>query len=314
MRISIVTVCHNSSDALPDFLASLQPYVCGGGDHEVDVVAVDNASQDGSVDLLRAAPFAVDVVRSATNDGYAAGINRGVRRRPNADAYLILNPDTRLHPGSVEALVEGLASPGAGIAVPRMVRDDGGLRYTLRRAPSARRAWAELLMTAERAATVGDLGERVGAREAYGSPHAVDWASGSAMLISAACLRVVGPWDESFFLYSEETDFCLRSRERGLLTYYCPDALVTHLGGASRTSPQLHATLTLNRIRCFRKHNPSWSVPLFASAVWLKQLLRALRGDRAARAALQAFVRPSTRHPDLLRMRNLARKRATSSR
>ena len=302
MHICAITVTYNSGHVLTDFLTALQPYVTGDRGIDVDVVAVDNASTDDSVQRLEQAPFPVDVVRSTTNDGYAAGINRAIVRRPGVDAYLILNPDTRLNEGSLEALATGLGLPGVGIAVPRMIRADGSLRYTLRRAPSVGRAWAELVLTAERAARIGNLGDRVGQVEAYRTSHTVDWASGSAMLISARCIRNVGFWDESFFLYSEETDFCLRARDRGFATYFCVDAIITHLGGESRTSPELHAILTVNRIRCYRKHHGRVRTALFSTAVILKQVLRSVLGDEAARAALWALLRPSTRHPDLRRM------------
>ncbi|MCZ7627704.1 MAG: glycosyltransferase [Microthrixaceae bacterium] len=68
----------------------------------------------------------------------------------------------------------------------------------------------------------------------YARERDADWATGAAMLISAECLAAVGPWDESFFLYSEETDYCLRARDRGFKLRYSPKATATHIGG-SRT-------------------------------------------------------------------------------
>ena len=77
------------------------------------------------------------------------------------------------------------------------------------------------------------------------------------MLISSACMRKVGPWDESYFLYSEETDFCARARAAGFTLLFEPEAEAVHLGGDSGVSPPLHALLTVNRGRFYRRsHGP----------------------------------------------------------
>ncbi len=117
------------------------------------------------------------------------------------------------------------------------------------------------------------------------------------MLVSRRCLEQVGPWDETFFLYSEETEFALRARDAGFALRYVPDAVATHLGGERHTSSQLWALLTVNRVRLYaRRHGPIRTAA-FWSAVTLNEALRALAGRGVHRAALRALLRPGTARP-----------------
>ena len=167
------------------------------------------------------------VVRSA-NVGYAGGINRGVREASPADAILVLNPDVRLKAGSVAPLLDALHQPGTGIVVPQLRSADGTLEPSLRREPTLLRA-----LGLEKTGMAA-LSERVADAEEYTYPHRVDWAQGAVVLMSRACFDALNGWDESFFLYSEETDLSLRARDLGLLTRYEPGSVAVHIGGPVR--------------------------------------------------------------------------------
>ena len=147
-----------------------------------------------------------------------------VRRVP-ADAYLFLNPDVELSPGCVAALARGLSEPGVGVAAPRQQDERGRLSFSLRREPTLGRAIGEAVLGGRRAGRVDSFGEMVVDPSRYLRPAHVAWASGSVLLIDARCLAEVGEWDESFFLYSEETDFLLRAGDSGFRVRYCPDAV-----------------------------------------------------------------------------------------
>ncbi|MDP8961599.1 MAG: hypothetical protein M3N32_08300, partial [Actinomycetota bacterium] len=111
--------------------------------------------------------------------------------------------------------------------------------------------------------------------------------------ISRRCLEQVGPWDETFFLYAEETEFALRARDAGFVLRYVPDAVATHLGGDRHTSSRLWALLAVNRVRLYsRRHGPVRTAAFWA-AVALNEALRALAGRGVHRAALRALLRPS---------------------
>ena len=125
---------------------------------------------------------------------------------------------------------------------------------------------------------------------AYADGHTTDWAEGSTQLISSACWQACGPWDESFFLYSEETEFGLRARDRGFATWFEPRARATHLEWDSTTSPSLWALLVTNRVRLhWRLHGPLAGL-LFWLAVTLREASRAALGQDISRAALTALL------------------------
>jgi N-acetylglucosaminyl-diphospho-decaprenol L-rhamnosyltransferase len=180
--LSIVIVTFNSAAVLPRLLDSLPAGLRGLSD--LNVIVVDNDSRDGSGKLAEAHPLGPTVIQMGRNAGYAAAINAAVATiHPNSD-LLILNPDVRLHPGAAKPLVELAATPTVGIAVPRNFREDGTTDPTLRREPSVFTAWAEAVLGGKLAARLG-WGEIVGRMTSYGSRDTIEWATGSALLVSA---------------------------------------------------------------------------------------------------------------------------------
>ena len=165
-----------ASAALAGLLDSI-PSALGGV--TADVVVVDNGSTDGTVDLLRTRGGCRVV--EGENVGYAAGLNAGVRQAAPSAAVLVLNPDARLRPHSVERLFRALQTPGVGIVAPLVRNEDGSLFRSLRREPSIPRALG-LNFTG-----VPRFAEYVSRPAEYESPHVVDWALGAALLFSRTC-------------------------------------------------------------------------------------------------------------------------------
>lgn len=290
-QLKIIVVMHNSASVLPGLFGSLGPAL--EGIESYGLIVVDNASSDGSLEVARtSAPEAV-LVALDRNLGYSAGINAGIGAGRASDAILILNPDVRLRKSSVTGLLEALEVPGAGIAVPRMVGSDGTLSYSLRREPTVLRALGEALLGGDRAGRFALLGEVVRQDASYNEAGTVDWATGAAMMISQRCLEAVGPWDESFFLYSEETDFALRARDAGFALRYTPSAEVVHLGGESGVSPYLWSLLTRNRVRLYRRRHGTVRSALFFAAIALNEALRAMAGSSVHAQGLRNLFRPN---------------------
>jgi N-acetylglucosaminyl-diphospho-decaprenol L-rhamnosyltransferase len=292
-RLKVVVVTYNSARVLPGLLASLPRSLEDIGSCEL--VVVDNASTDDSLEVARAAAPGATLVALEENLGYAAGINAGVAAGCSADAVLILNPDVRLGPGSIRALLEALEVPGTGIVVPRMVDGDGTLYHSLRREPTVLRALGEALLGGDRAGRFPLLSEVVRQGERYETAGTFDWATGAVMGISRRCLEAVGPWDESFFLYSEETDFALRARDAGFALRYTPAAEVVHLGGDSGVSPALWSLLTRNRVKLYRRRHGPARTALFGAAVALNEALRALAGRATHASALRGLLHAGRR-------------------
>jgi GT2 family glycosyltransferase len=266
---------------------------------EWQLVVADNASTDDTVDLVRTMAPDVALVQVGRNAGYAAGINAAVAAGPGSDAVLVSNPDIRPSPGSVRRLLDTLADPGTGIAVPRLLTGEGELIRSLRREPTVRRMLGEALLGGRRSGLVESLGEVVHDLAPYDREGVATWASGAFMLISQRCLETVGPWDESFFLYSEETDFALRVRDAGFLLRYTPAATVVHLEGEAHVSPRLYTMLTVNRSRLYaRRHGRALSTA-FTSALLLNEAMRSIGRQPTHRAALRALLSPGSRPPEV---------------
>jgi GT2 family glycosyltransferase len=283
--VAVVVVTYNSEACIVDLLESLED---SGAD---SVVVVDNGSTDGTVRLLEGRA-GVTIVRSK-NVGYAGGINKGVRAAPEADAYLVLNPDLVVRPGLIDALTATLTQPGVGVVVPLVLGSDGRRQDSLRREPSIARAlglgWTGRPL----------LSEYVTGDDEYRAPRDADWALGAAVMFSRACLEAVGEWDESYFLYSEETDFCLRARDGGWVTRLVPTAVVVHHEGGSGRSDTTHVMQIVNRVRLYaRRHSRPAGYAYLALNV-LSELTWVARGHTQSRASVRGLLRPHTRPSEL---------------
>ncbi len=287
--VSVVVVTFNSAEVIGNFLAAL-PAALEQVSYEL--VVADNASDDETVQLVSELAGDATLVPLPDNRGYAAGINAALRHCRNSRAVLVANPDIRLTPGSVRRMLQALdASPDAGIVVPRLVDGDGRLQWSLRREPTLLRALGEALLGGQRAGRFEALGEVVAEPGRYERPGTADWACGAIMLIASRCLQECS-WDESFFLYSEETDFMLRARDAGFLLRYLPGAVATHVGGGSHLSPPLWTLLTLNRLRLYAdRHGPA-ATAAYWFALLLNESIRALLGRETSRAAFAALLHP----------------------
>lgn len=286
--LAVVIVTYNSAHVIGELLDSLPAALDG---RTADVVVVDNASTDGTARLV-AARGGCRVVRSA-NVGYAGGINRGVREAMSAEAILILNPDVRLGEKSVPPLLAALQEPDVGIVAPQVRSPRGALELSLRREPTLARA---LGLTRTRMAA---FSEYVSSPSAYTRPCTVDWALGAVLLMSRKCYDALGGWDETYFLYSEETDLALRARDAGLLTRYEPRAVAVHIGGQSGRSHATHAMQIVNRVRLYRRRHgalASWCYYWLAVA---NELSRVPRGHRESWSAAVALLMPARRPAEL---------------
>jgi len=285
---AIILVAFNSDDDLPRLLDSLP---AAAGDLSYAVVIVDNSAATSNLAALVAHRPHVTVVDAGGNLGYSGGLNVGLLHAPGAEATLFLNPDLVLGAGSLRTLFHEARTAGAAVPV---VVDEAGTRHTsLRREPTLRRAIGDALFGDRWAGRPGWLSETVRRPGDYSSGHAVDWATGAALMVQTRLVGVVGEWDERrFFLYSEETDYCRRIRSTGSMVRYSPTAQVTHAGGGSGSSPALDALLQVNKVRYFRKwHGRTPWGRLRVAAFWFVTVLHGLirPHNPGARLALRAL-------------------------
>lgn len=295
MAVTAVIVTFDSATVIGGCLDALAAHAPA-----VPIVVVDNGSRDETCELVaarvsrasagasEAAGPDVRLVRSGRNGGYAAGINIGARHAASGDDLLVLNPDTRIAAGCVEALLAELGTGCTGIVVPRILDPDGIPAHSLRRRPTVLRALGEAVLGGERAGRVEALGEIVVDPSRYERPGDVEWASGAAMLIDRRCHDELGGWDETFFLYAEETDLCLRAADRGWRTRYTPAGVVVHIGGhGERTA--LRELMIVNKAVLFRRRHGPLSGLAYRTVLALHEALRAWRGPHQ-RAALRRLL------------------------
>ena len=275
-RIGVAVVTYNSADVVGALLDSLPAALDGVA---ASVVVVDNGSTDATAAVLEARTDC-RLVRSA-NVGFGAGLNLAWRHLDDVDALLVLNPDLTLEPRAVRVLLDRLhADPRTGIVVPQLRDGTGALARSLRREPSLLNAAGLKFLPDPR------FSETVTEPDRYAHEGTVDWATGAAMLISARCFTELDGFDESFFLYSEETDLCLRARDAGWATVYTPDAVATHLGAGSGFDIRLHGLQLQNRVRLYRKRHSAPQTLCYHGLVVLAELSWIVRGKSESSQAL----------------------------
>jgi GT2 family glycosyltransferase len=253
-RTVVVTVNYRTADQVVSSLESMAP--AREADGGVEVVVVDNNSDDGSVDLLRDAVERqgwsewVTVIASDVNGGFSAGNNLGIRqglqrREGPPDFFLLLNSDAHVLPGAVGALVRFLdSSPSAGVAGSRLRRPNGKIwpySFAFPTPLGEFDAGIQSRAMSERLApwrTVLVMSDDV--------PTEVGWVGGASMMIRREVLEEVGLMDDAYFLYFEETDLSLRAKRAGWTSWYVPDSEVVHAFGKSTGfDPNTKATKAL---------------------------------------------------------------------
>jgi exopolysaccharide biosynthesis WecB/TagA/CpsF family protein len=273
---AVVVVTYNNAGGIDGMLQGLRAETA---DLTLRVLLADNSSRDGTLELVREGHPDVIAFATGGNLGYAAGINAALQRAGDAEAIVILNPDLTVARGCLKAMLQRLRNSNAGAVVPRILAADGATSPTLHREPGISRALGDALAGRRASGRPGWLASTDFHPESYAHAHTVDWASGAALMVSRRLADFVA-WDESFFLYSEETDFFRRLRICGGTVWYEPSAIVTHEGGGSGASPGLNALMAVNRIRYIRKyHSPAYAMA-FQGAVALAELLRCWKPER----------------------------------
>jgi len=285
--VSVVIVSYHCRDLLRDCLASVEAQ---RADLDLQVFVVDNASADGTAEMVKAEFPQVDFTDTGGNLGFAAPNNMALRRC-TAPTILILNPDTVIPPGGLRRCVDELwARPGIGMLTPRLNTPGGQLDRRCKRGfPTPWSSFCyftglDRIFTGPRSTryTMGTLGEHeVGIVEAI---------SGAFMLVKAEVLDEVGLFDEQFFMYAEDLDLSLRIAEAGWGVLYWPMVDVVHVGAGSNTGgvrpPAADAAYFRTMAPFIRKHRPGLRGRLLALAV--QGVSEAMYGASRARAAVLA--------------------------
>ncbi len=270
--LDIVIVSFNAREDLRACLESLSrhpPSVAAS------VIVVDNASSDGSGDLVATSFPGVRLIALSSNVGFAAGNNVGIRAGHH-DLVLLLNSDTIVPATAIDGMVAALlARPEAAALGPRLIDDDGRAELSCGRMLSP---WNELRQKLLGAA----YHRRLPLVTAYvdrltKTSRTVDWVSGACLLVRRADAERVGLLDERYFMYAEDVDFCAALRARGRAVIFDPVVEVRHRRGRSRRSAADATARAYRRsqLAFYAKHHPTW----YRVLAWYLRIRRALPPD-----------------------------------
>jgi len=264
--VDVVIVSFNTRDDTVRCLASLheQPPA-----HLGHIFVVDNGSTDGSIDAVQSRWPNVQVMSLGRNAGFGAA-NNVAMRAASAPLILLLNSDTVVQPGALDALVSALLESGAVAAGPRLVDAAGRPEISFGRmlGPAAE----AIQWIRQRAASRGWPGSRRYVERLVSRAREVDWVSGACLLVRREAALAAGLFDERYFLYEEDVDFCAALRARGGRVIFTPAARIVHLRGRSSGGRR---TIHYDRshLAFYQKHRPRWA-PLLR--MWIR-----IKGDGA---------------------------------
>jgi N-acetylglucosaminyl-diphospho-decaprenol L-rhamnosyltransferase len=288
--VTAIIVSWNTRDLVRRCLESLDRHRPAGV--TMETVLVDNASGDGTAEMVAAEWPEVRLIANEDNIGYTRANNQGIR--VSRGRYLLLiNADAFLTDGCLERMLAcAEADPRAGAVGPRLVYGDGSWqRWTAGREPSLMAAAGYYLFLERLFPTVRALDGIYLARDVR-RPFRPDWVSSACMLVRKAALDQVGLMDERFFVYMDDVDLCRRLREGGWNVWYCPEAEAIHLMGQS--TKRQTGTVSPKALQSFNRYFAMRRGPLATLA------LRALQavgfGGRAALYSAASVACPAEAH------------------
>jgi GT2 family glycosyltransferase len=284
--LSVIIVNYNTRQMTLECLETLYSSLAG---LPAEVFVVDNASQDGSATAIRAAYPQVRSIENQTNRGFGPANNQAMRLA-RGNYILLLNTDAFPKPHAISNLIAHLDShPDVAIVGPRLLNRDGSLQKSCYPFPSPARATCDYLMLTAiwpDSKLIGDY-----RNWPHDSERSVDFVVGACMLIRRSAIESVGLFDEDFFFYGEETDWCQRFHRAGWKVCFTPDAEVCHLNGASgkAESDAVFDEFRRAQERYIRKHHGRLGLLWF----WIVVVIGSVA--RVAIFGFLAAVQPSRR-------------------
>jgi N-acetylglucosaminyl-diphospho-decaprenol L-rhamnosyltransferase len=251
---------------------------------------VDNASRDGSAELVRVRFPEARLLANAENVGFGRANNRAIALA-RGRYVLLLNPDTEPAPDAIRALVRFAdANPTAGIVGGRLENEDGTHQHSAFRFPDWKQALFGFFDN------LVPLDSRINGRfpaRRYERPFVAEHLLGACLLIRREALATVGAFDPDYFMYFEETDLCARMRKAGWRNLYTPDARVRHVGASSTSAPEVREKMSVefhrSQARWYRTHRGLAGYAGLKAIVWAGVAYRFARSLRAyARGRIDA--------------------------
>lgn len=253
--ISFIIVSWNVRELLK---RALQAMLDDTRAEKIEIIVVDNASRDGTVEMLRENFPNARVIANAENVGFTRGNNQALQIAQGRYLFLV-NPDTEIQRGAARALIEFMDAPAnarVGIVGPQLVYPNGAIQSSRRRFPKFSTALFESTKLEQWFPRNRQIAEYRLQNTDDNAIQDVDWVVGAAMFVRRAVHEQIGGLDERFFMYSEELDWCKRTKDAGWRVVYFPNARVLH--HEAKSSDQVRAQRDIyfhsSKVRYFKKH------------------------------------------------------------
>lgn len=274
--LAVVVVNYNTRELLVQCLSSVERELPD------ELIAIDNASSDGSQEWVREKFPDVTLLANSGNPGYAAAANEAMRAT-QAPFVLLLNADTKVVAGSLRAAVDYMIShPRAGLVGPLLRSTDGTRQRSIFPFPGTL-AWLLENNPIGPILSVVPAARKRMLRFVEAEARTVPWVLGAAMLIRREAYDATSGFDESYFMYYEEVDFCFRLWEAGWEVHYAPTAEVVHVGAASTS--QVRTAMAVRHFestrRFYRRHYSGHRAGLWMGLMRFKMAFRLLRDSIA---------------------------------
>jgi GT2 family glycosyltransferase len=282
IAVSIVVVTWNSKRFVDECFGSIRQDTCG---LSAEIIAVDNASSDGTADLIAAHFPEVKLVRSRTNLGFPAA-NVAAIEMSRGRHIALVNPDAWVLPGCFRKLMDYMeANPRIGVLGPKMLNPDGSMQPSCFRAPSVWNEWCRALALDRTALNRLPLfGGRLMFDFAHDRTRDVDALNGCFLLVRRAAMEQVGLIDADYFMYGDDIDWCLRFRKAGWRVVFYPEAQAVHYGGGASARVPVSSYLEMQKanLQYWKKHHSRPGQWAYLASMWLHDSIRYLAYSAAA--------------------------------
>ncbi|BAY23083.1 putative glycosyltransferase [Calothrix sp. NIES-2100] len=253
ISVSIIIVNYNGIDVLPDCLNSIETFI---HTPNYEIILIDNASSDGSPELVAEKYPHIHLIRQSENRGFGAGNNAGAKVATGEFLFL-LNSDTILISNILPHLIEVMHShPEVGIIGPKLLNPDGSLQISVSPALGIKGEYQarQLHQFSQKASNLDLLEQK------FQKMQEVDIVVGAAFFVRSSLFHALGGFDENFFMYFEESDLCQRAQNMVYKILYTPHVSLIHLKGYSiqKSANAMAVEYRRSQLYYYQKHRPLW--------------------------------------------------------
>jgi GT2 family glycosyltransferase len=255
-KVSLIILTYNSSNYIVNLLKSITSLT-----EDLEILIVDNASMDDTLVLVKSSELKVDkVLKLPKNVGFAAGINSGVKSA-SGEYLLFINPDSVFEHGQIKEMVSVFEkNADAGVVGGKMLDDSG----------KPEKSAGRVFNLFETLLLVLGLDEALGARYSPEKIKKVGFVSGGFMMVKKAVFEKLKGFDENFFMYLEDMEFCYRAKKEGFNTYFTPDVVISHAGQGSSNREFAILNIYKGILYFYKKHKSIFEVKFIKLMLKLK--------------------------------------------